>query len=89
MPLASDWRSPHAADNLKNLERPGFAMEFLRRNPVYRQDYARMTRRVAAGMVSEEAATAELAHRWGLSFPVRPWQPCMRRTSSMAPGTCS
>ena len=36
------WRSPETIDSLKRLERPGFAVEFLRRNLDYRRDFARM-----------------------------------------------
>jgi hypothetical protein len=67
-----DWRSPSTADAMKRLERPGFAAEFLRRSPRYRTDYARTLRRIAAGAVSEDRATADLARRWGLHFPFRP-----------------
>jgi hypothetical protein len=71
MPAIPDWRSAQVADAMKGLERPGFAAEFLRRNPAYRTDYARTLCRVAAGTVSEDRALADLARRWGLSFPFR------------------
>jgi hypothetical protein len=72
MPKASDWRSGPAADDFDHLERPELAAEFLRRNHDYRRDYDRTTRRVAAGAVSEAAAHAALARRWGLTFRLRP-----------------
>jgi hypothetical protein len=56
---------------MKRLERPGFAAEFLRRSPAYRIDYASTRRRIAAGAASEDRALADLARRWGLSFPFR------------------
>ena len=34
-----DWRSPDYVEALKDLDRAGFAWEFLRRNPAYREDY--------------------------------------------------
>ena len=37
------WRSPETIDRLNRLERPGFAVEFLRRNAEYRRDFARIT----------------------------------------------
>ena len=37
MPRTMDWRSPNAADALKELDRSGLAWEFLRRNPEYRE----------------------------------------------------
>jgi hypothetical protein len=49
------------------LDFPGFAQEFLRRNPAYRRDYES----VAADPVIGSAAREEIARRWGLSFPLR------------------
>lgn len=46
---------------------PGFAQEFLRRNPVYRKEYREvMTGKHTVHRVEQE----EMARRWGLSFPV-------------------
>ncbi|MDX3885095.1 MAG: DUF6499 domain-containing protein [Sphingomonas sp.] len=50
------------------LGRAEFAALFLRRNRRYRADHASMVHRIAEGAVSEEAAQAALARRWGLSF---------------------
>lgn len=63
-----DWRSPETVERLKRLERPGFAVEFLRRNTDYRRDYARTERLIARHSVDEAAARARLARRWGLQF---------------------
>ena len=41
------WRSPETIDHLNRLERPGFAVEFLRRNADYRRDFARTQRQIA------------------------------------------
>ena len=71
MPATSDWRSAQVADVMKRLERPGFAVEFLRRSPVYRTDYTSTRRRIAAGAASAGRPLADLAPRWGLSFPFR------------------
>lgn len=62
----SFWRSEDAVEQLNQLERPGFAFEFLRRNAAYRGDYARTQRRIALGRVDQDAARADLARRWGL-----------------------
>ena len=43
----SFWRSADAVAQLNQLERAGFALEFLRRNPAYRDDYVRTQRRIA------------------------------------------
>jgi len=62
------WRSPDAVAQMNRLERPGFALEFLRRNARYRSDYARLQRRIAHGHVDAGVANAALARRWGLRF---------------------
>jgi hypothetical protein len=62
------WRSPETIDSLNRLERPGFAAEFLRRNALYRRDFARMQRQIARASVDAEAARVSLARRWGLRF---------------------
>ena len=63
-----DWRSPDTIERLKRLERSGFAVEFLRRNPEYRRDYVQTERRIARHVVDEVVAMAALARRWGLRF---------------------
>jgi len=62
------WRSAETIERLNHLERPGFAVEFLRRNPNYRQDYARMLRQIARDQAHAEATRTNVAHRWGLRF---------------------
>ena len=62
------WRSPETIDRLNRLERPGFAAEFLRRNPDYRRDFARTQRQIARAPVDAETARVGLARRWGLRF---------------------
>lgn len=62
------WRSPETIENLSRLERPGFAVELLRRNAAYRRDYARMLRQVARKKLTLDAALSNLGHRWGLRF---------------------
>lgn len=63
-----DWRSPETITRLKQLERPGFAVEFLRRNHEYRSDFARTEKLIARRGVDGGAARAGLARRWGLQF---------------------
>ena len=48
----------------------GFAQEFLRRNPLYRNDYRALMRRTAHGAPSAEQEV--MARRWGLCFPSDP-----------------
>lgn len=68
MPVQYDWRSADAAEVLMQLDQEQFAMEFLRRNPGYKRDYRDTRRRIAEGVLSDEAGMAHLARRWGLSF---------------------
>jgi len=63
-----DWRSPETIERLKRLERPGFAAEFLRRNPKYRRDYLRTEHLIARQLLEQEPARAALARRWRLQF---------------------
>ena len=62
------WRSPETIDSLKRLERPGFAVEFLRRNLDYRRDFPRTQRQIERAFVDAETARVSLARRWGLRF---------------------
>lgn len=63
-----NWRSPETIERLNRLQRPGFAVEFLRRNNEYRRDFARTERLIARQAIDESAARARLARRWGLQF---------------------
>ncbi|MFC3308414.1 transcriptional regulator domain-containing protein [Blastomonas aquatica] len=49
------------------LDFPGFAQEFLRRNPQYRAEYHRV---MAGRGRSNPRNQEEMARRWGLSFPM-------------------
>jgi hypothetical protein len=62
------WRAPETIDRLNRLERPGFAVEFLRRNHDYRRDFVRTQRQIARASVDAETARVGLARRWGLRF---------------------
>jgi len=55
------------------LDRAGFAQEFLRRNPLYRADWAKV-RRMQEDSVQEQEV---MARRWGLTFPM--CTVCLRR----------
>ena len=72
MSASSGWRSPPSGVVPDGSGRPEYAAAFLRRNRQYRSEHASMVRRIAAGAVSEEAAQAEFARRWGLSFRLCP-----------------
>ena len=65
MSKTTDWRSPEAADALKDLDRSAVAWEFLRRNPEFREHYTSILERMELNVVSEEAGLTELSDRWG------------------------
>lgn len=76
IPPASDWRSLTGRDYLKHLDRPGFAWEFLRRNPAYQENYNTIMREAASDARPEGPTKDPLVWRWGLSFPGRSKTSC-------------
>jgi hypothetical protein len=66
MPRA-EWRSPAAYEDLRSLDAPGFAWEFLSRNPAFERDRRKLEK---AGERSPLAATEldRFAQRWGVRF---------------------
>jgi hypothetical protein len=66
----SAWRSSSTAQDYVEHEYPDFAQEFLRRNPNYRRDYRRITRRLADGRLTSVAAS-DAMRKWGLVFRLR------------------
>ncbi len=87
MPSIADWRSATAADQLMRLDQEQFAIEFLRRNPAYREDYRNTQRRISEKSLSHDTAMADLARRWGLSFPTCPRLTRMGIARTLATGT--
>ena len=65
MPRRPDWRSPSDYEYLKQLDRAGLSWEFLRRNPEYQKDFARIVEATIRDAIA-------LAERWGLCFRLRP-----------------
>ena len=61
------------------LDFPGFAQEFLRRNPAYRRDYDGVMSDPRSGSAAQEG----MALRWGLCFPDRSAPPCNRDDRGM------
>jgi hypothetical protein len=72
---AYDWRSPDATKQLMKLDRDQFAIEFLRRNPAYANDYHNTLERTPPNPSATEIAMEGLARRWGLTFSARPGHP--------------
>ncbi len=66
-----DWTSPAAYEELGSLDAPGFAWEYLDRNPDFTQDRRRLERADRRGVLDQAEADA-FARRWGLRFRVRP-----------------
>src|SRR5262252_3842443 len=86
MPAASDWRSLIGHDYLKDLDRPGFAWEFLRRNPAYQEDYNTIAREAASDAADEGTRREPLVWRWGLTFPGRSAACCRSSDCLLAAG---
>lgn len=59
------------------LDRPQFAVEFLRRHPGYNDDYRNTQDQIASGSLAHDAGMERLARRWGLSFPACTRHRCM------------
>ncbi len=67
-----DWTSPAAYEELGSLDAPGFAWEYLDRNPDFTQDRRRLERADRRGVLNQAEADA-FARRWGLRFRARHW----------------
>jgi hypothetical protein len=61
----TDWRSPETYEEQRSLDAPGFAWEFLRRNPCFVKD-VRELRRAALKGTTKRADLEAFAQRWGL-----------------------
>ena len=64
----ADWRSPAAYDDLRSLDAPGFAWEFLRRNRAFQRDRRRLEQAAEQGALSADELDG-FARRWGVRFP--------------------
>jgi len=83
----SDWRSETAA--LNQLERPGFAWEFLRRNEDYCADYERIIDAGNDDKPEVANAAANIARHWGLNCTGGPKAAGRKDNALMAPGICT
>lgn len=66
MPRA-DWRSPAAYEDLRSLDAPGFAWEFLRRNRTFQRDRTKLEQAAERGPLSADDLDG-FARRWGVRF---------------------
>ena len=62
-----NWRSAAEYEELRPLDAPGFAWEFLRRNKVFAADRARLADAAARRALDAEEA-GDFARRWGVRF---------------------
>jgi hypothetical protein len=63
----ADWRTPGAYEELRSLDAPGFAWEYLRRNSDFQQDRRKLERTASRGALSQSETDA-FARRWGVRF---------------------
>ena len=83
MTKGPDWRSPDYVEALKDLDRAGFAWEFLRRNPAYRDDYDRIDEDPEEPALSPKT----VGGNWGLSFRLQSGTRRLCRAGSVAAGS--
>src|SRR5579863_2080171 len=66
----ADWRTPGAYEELRSLDAPGFAWEYLRRNSDFQQDRRKLERAARRGVLDQAEADA-FTRRWGVRFRKR------------------
>jgi hypothetical protein len=82
----ADWRSASAYEDLRPLDAPAFAYEFLLRNPDFLSDHARLARSSRKRTLDSVEAEA-FARRWGVRFQARFESRATRRRSLDGPDT--
>jgi hypothetical protein len=65
-----NWRSPEAYYDLRSLDAPGFAWQYLSRNPDFRRDQKRLAQLAQCNELTAEHE-ASFARRWGVRFPAK------------------
>jgi len=80
----TDWRSASAYEELRPLDAPAFAYEFLRRNPEFLTDHARLARK-SRNRTLDPAEAEAFAVRWGVRFQARFRSRATRRGSLDSP----
>ena len=63
----ADWRSPGAYEELRSLDAPGFAWEYLRRNPDFLRERRKLERAARRGVL-DPAEVDAFTRRWGVRF---------------------
>jgi hypothetical protein len=62
-----DWRTAAAYEDLRSLDAPGFAWEFLDRNPEFTQERRKLERAARRDTLNPAEADA-FTRRWGVRF---------------------
>ena len=75
----AEWRSAAAYEDLRSLDAPGFAWEFLSRNPAFERDCKRLEQAGNRGPLSADELDS-FAQRWGVRFrdARARWRPTLR-----------
>jgi hypothetical protein len=77
----ADWRAPGAYEDLRSLDAPGFAWEYLRRNADFQRQRKKLERAARQGLLNQAEADA-FTRRWGVRFRER-YRDKQRRPGSM------
>ena len=65
----ASWRSPAAYEDLRSLDAPGFAWEFLSRNQTFERDCKRLELAASQSPLSASELIS-FARRWGVRFRI-------------------
>ena len=80
MATSTEWQQPEPYRYTAGLEDPDWAWEFLRRNPEYQMDFARLQEtRERFGDAAAVMLELEIGQRWGLRFCREPGRPRRRQ----------
>lgn len=63
----ADWRNPSAYEELRSLDAPGFAWEYLRRNSDFQQERRKLEQANRRGALNQTEVAA-FTRRWGVRF---------------------
>ena len=75
----ADWQSAGAYEYLRPLDAPAYAYEFLRRNPEFLSDHARLARK-SRNRTADAVEAEAFARRWGVRFRAKFKSRATRRT---------
>ncbi len=64
---SANWRVPGAYEGLRSLDAPGFAWEYLRRNPDFQQNREKLEQAACQGTL-DQAEVDAFTRRWGVRF---------------------